>query len=362
MKKLIALVLVIVCTLSLFACAAKENDEQENPKICSKIRLIYHGNSSNDIMIEDSVTCSELMGFISKAGGTEKGSTKGNYGVPYTLVVYFDGEEKPLSFMLWSDKLYSTRDHIDSEGYPIFFEDDLSDMYQYLTDKYPEDFWYGETEHTHQWQDVSGEHARICTECNEKQLKPEACNFVRTYCDQPMECTICHATDESTERHDWKYVSEVGDCWSTNITYVCSKCNMEQVLHGDTVLPYHSWEDKTVDDKTTFVCSRCNESNTFESEIAEFSYTEVLEKYKIGDPGVEHENLNSFFEFKITGANDAVTMAKFELTVEYDTIAVSFDKDSDVWCVDFYTSNTDGGGQSVYIKGNGLTCYIVYGK
>ena len=34
----------------------------------------------------------------------------------------------------------------------------------------------GNTEHIHQWQEVSGEHARICTECREKQLKPEACD------------------------------------------------------------------------------------------------------------------------------------------------------------------------------------------
>ncbi len=219
-----------------------------------------------------------------------------------------------------------------------------------------------ETEHPHQWQEVSGEHARICTECNEKQLKPEACDFVRTSCDQPMVCRICHATNDETESHDWKFVSENNDCWSTNITYACSKCNMEQVAHGDLAIPNHSWAEETADGKTTFTCTRCNETNTIISEIAEFSYAKVLETFKIGDPGVKHENFDFYFESQITSAIDAITIAKFQLTIEYDTISVSYDEESDVWCVDFWTLDMDGGCQSVYIKGNGLTCYIVYGE
>ena len=168
------------------------------------------------------------------------------------------------------------------------------------------------TEHTHQWQDVSGEHARICVGCNEKQLKPEAC--------------------------DWQFVGQTSDCWSTTITYGCSKCYQQQVVHGDSVLPNHNW-------------------------IQEFSYAQVLEEYKIGDPGVKHENFNNpDVEREVTSAIDAIIRAKFELTVEYDTISVSQDKDANMWCVDFWTLDIVGGGQSVYLNGNGLTCYIVYGE
>jgi len=221
-----------------------------------------------------------------------------------------------------------------------------------------------ETEHTHQWQDVSGEHARICVECKEKQLKPEACDWVSVCCGEPMVCTICGAiSDELSEDHIWNYSGEENDCWSNNVIYFCSKCNMRQYIHGDLALPDHIWSEETADGKTAFTCTRCKESYTFSSEIAEFSYTEVLEEYKIGDPGVKHENFNLCFESKITSAIDAVVRARsFEVTIEYDTIAVSFDKESDVWCIDFYSLNMDGGCQSVYIKGNGLTCYIVYGE
>ena len=221
----------------------------------------------------------------------------------------------------------------------------------------------GETEHIHSWQEVSGEHARICSECNEKQLKPEACNFVRTYCDQPMECTVCHAIDtESVEEHNWRIESEDGGCWYYEVTYTCSKCDMTRTDHADFGLPSHSWAEETADGKTTFFCTRCSESHTLESEIRKFSYAQVLDEHKIGDPGVKHDNFNICFESEVTGAIDAVKIANLELTVEYDTISVSYDEEADVWCVDFWKLDVAGGGQSVYVNGNGMTCYIVYGE
>ena len=221
----------------------------------------------------------------------------------------------------------------------------------------------GNTEHIHQWQEVSGEHARICTECREKQLKPEACDFVRTSCDQPAVCRICHAINDEVESHDWILISENSDCWSTTINYDCSKCNREQVIHGDSALPNHSWKEATADGKTAFSCTRCKESITFIAEIREFSYAQDLEDYKIGDPGVKHEHFSNWdIESEITGAIDAIVRAKFELTIEYDTISVFYDKTSDMRRVDFWTLNLDGNSQSVYVNGNGLTCYVVYGE
>ena len=220
------------------------------------------------------------------------------------------------------------------------------------------------TEHSHQWQDVSGEHACICTKCNEKQLKPEACKFVRENCDAPLVCTICYAVgDESPTEHNWQVVSQNRGCWYISESYVCSECNIEQFAGGELVLPNHNWSEKTADGKTTFSCIRCNESNTFISEIRVFSYAQALEYYKIGDPGVKHENFNNpAVESEITGAIDAIIRAEFELTIEYDTISVSYDEISNMWRVDFWTLDLDGNSQSVYINDNGLTCYIVYGE
>ena len=172
------------------------------------------------------------------------------------------------------------------------------------------------------------------------------------------------ANNAATEcEHNWQVVSRNSGCWYISESYVCSECNIEQFADGEFVLPNHSWSEKTAEGKTTFSCTRCKESYTFISETREFSYAQALEYYKIGDPGVKHENFNNpAVESEITGAIDAIIRAEFELTIEYDTISVSYDETSNVWRVDFWTLNLDGNSQSVYINGDGLTCYIVYGE
>ncbi len=189
-------------------------------------------------------------------------------------------------------------------------------------------------------------------------------------------CTIKISNDEiqtildsfginqgNPENHNWQVTSQTSDCWSITVNYACSKCGMEKFTHEDSALPYHSWAEKTDEGKTTFSCIRCNESYTFLSEIRTFSYAQALEEYKIGDPGVKHEHFNNWnVESEITGAIDAIVRAKFELTIEYDTISVSYDEISNMWRVDFWTLDLDGNSQSVYINDNGLTCYIVYGE
>ena len=163
--------------------------------------------------------------------------------------------------------------------------------------------------------------------------------------------------------HSWQVVSQNRGCWYISESYVCSECNIEQFADGELVLPNHSWSEKTAEGKTTFSCTRCKESYTFISGIGEFSYSQALEYYKIGDPGVKHKNFNNpAVESEITGAIDAIVRAKFELTIEYDTISVSYDEISNMWRVDFWTLDLDGNSQSVYINDNGLTCYIVYGE
>ena len=73
-----------------------------------KIELIYHGNPNNFHTISDEPTCSLLFEMISQADGTRGESTKGHYGVPYGLRVYFEGEEECFFFSLWNKTTYST--------------------------------------------------------------------------------------------------------------------------------------------------------------------------------------------------------------------------------------------------------------
>ena len=169
--------------------------------------------------------------------------------------------------------------------------------------------------------------------------------------------------DDAVCKHSLRVASQTSDCLSATVTYVCSKCDAKQVAHGALVLPNHNWSEKTSDGKTTFSCTRCSKSYTLISEIREFSYAQVLERYKIGDPGVKHEGFNNpAVEAEITGAIDAIVRAEFELTVKYNMISVSYDEAFDMWDVTFYTTNMFGGGETVYVNGNGLTCCIVYGE
>ena len=219
------------------------------------------------------------------------------------------------------------------------------------------------------FEDVPGEHASICTVCNTKHLKAEACRFVREFCmDEFVTCTICGKSQyEPPEEHDMKYVSKDVGCWYTYLTYACSKCGMEEIVHGDHVYPQHAWSESAADGKTVYKCTRCSVSFTVQNEIGEFSYAEVLEEFKIGDPGVQHEGFYfTVFEYwKTDRPIDIGTKAGLELKryeFEYDTVSVSFDEESNVWCVDFYTESIPGGGCSVYIDDSGCICYMIFGE
>lgn len=111
------------------------------PSTCSKIELVYCNNYQKALTIEDDEICSDLIQFILNANGVYEGSSKGRSGVPFALTVYFE-EGSPLEFFLWSDSSYSITNYKDKQGYPYLFSDDLSDMFNYLAEKYPSEFWY----------------------------------------------------------------------------------------------------------------------------------------------------------------------------------------------------------------------------
>lgn len=97
-------------------------------------------------------------------------------------------------------------------------------------------------------------------------------------------------------------------------------------------------------------------------EIGSFSYAEVLEAYKIGDPGVEQKSFYMSIDDMIAGVTDAITMARYYVTVPYDTIAIAYDETTGVWCVDFYTLDVAGGNQAIYVNPTEEICYIVSGE
>jgi len=150
MKKTVALLLLFALSFSLFSCE-KENEisaESGNPDETSLslgeikcITLSYHGDKKNSFTIKDEKTISEISAYLSNVGGTKRTSTKGYYGVPYTLKISFE-DSSSMTFSLWSENSYSTSESVSDNGYPFFYSDDLSGLYGYLQGKFPESFWH----------------------------------------------------------------------------------------------------------------------------------------------------------------------------------------------------------------------------
>ena len=101
------------------------------------IKLYFHGNRDNAVTIEDPEICNEILTLLFQSGGTRGESSKGHAGVPYTLEVYANGITDPQTYYLWSQTQYSTSNIKDAEGYPLFFEADLTDLFTYLRENYP---------------------------------------------------------------------------------------------------------------------------------------------------------------------------------------------------------------------------------
>ena len=99
-----------------------------------------------------------------------------------------------------------------------------------------------------------------------------------------------------------------------------------------------------------------------EPEILTFFYVIDESRYRPGAPGVVSEGFKNTSESPVRQKEDAVKLAKNEVTIDYNNISVYYDKKGDMWMVNFSTRNVDGGDQSVYIDKNGMTRLIVYGQ
>lgn len=105
----------------------------------------------------------------------------------------------------------------------------------------------------------------------------------------------------------------------------------------------------------------CNQ-NKSNIEVSSFSYSKHAQIHKDDNPGVKHDGFKNTNESKISNAEDALERAKKECTIEWDAFQVSFDDESNVWMVSFYTEGMPGGDQSIYLDGDGKTLLIVYGE
>ena len=97
-------------------------------------------------------------------------------------------------------------------------------------------------------------------------------------------------------------------------------------------------------------------------KILPFSYEEVLQMWGKSDPGVKTDGFQNTSESVVTTPQQAEERAENECTIEYSATSVAYDSATDIWRVSFFTKESAGGGQEVYLDGNGLTTLIIYGE
>lgn len=105
----------------------------------------------------------------------------------------------------------------------------------------------------------------------------------------------------------------------------------------------------------------------WDHRIGRFCYDRVAGMYAPGDPGVNPYPFKNVQPFSVHDYDSVVMRAEAERTIESNAVDVQYDLLADVWMVLFYTSGDAdtmllGGGQSVYMNGDGLTVLIVYGE
>ena len=97
-------------------------------------------------------------------------------------------------------------------------------------------------------------------------------------------------------------------------------------------------------------------------ETLEFSYEEDSNIYLEGIPGVKTSQFVNVSEVEINSKDDAVEQAKKECTVKWYTVKVYYDKVASIWKIVFSDEGVLGGDQTVYMNDKGETILIVYGE
>lgn len=104
--------------------------------------------------------------------------------------------------------------------------------------------------------------------------------------------------------------------------------------------------------------------------LATFSYEEELARYQQEDILTDPNQFVNQTESKIKDQLDAEDLAKKECTIEYNTISDYYDKNSDMWGIEFWTQEKQENGiiiekkgtqkQKIFLNGQGITKSIIY--
>ena len=96
--------------------------------------------------------------------------------------------------------------------------------------------------------------------------------------------------------------------------------------------------------------------------IPPFSYEETLQVWQKSDPGVKTDGFQNTSEVVVSTSQQAIERAENECTIEYSATAVAYDSEAGIWRVTFFTEDSVGNSQEVYLDGTGMTTLIIYGE
>ena len=109
------------------------------------------------------------------------------------------------------------------------------------------------------------------------------------------------------------------------------------------------------------LCGCSQDDNSRQIEVGSFSYADDCVYYK-GDPGIKQSGFVNNEKIEITSAEQAIDIAEKECTVNYDTVDVAIDAETEIYRISFYKEGWLGGDQNIYINQDGITQMIIYGE
>ena len=108
------------------------------------------------------------------------------------------------------------------------------------------------------------------------------------------------------------------------------------------------------------LCGCKNKNNVQQTDLKTFSYEDDLAYFE--QHGAQFAGFVNVKPQKVKNVEQAIELAKKEVTVEYNALNYAYDADAGVYRVCFYTKDWIGGNQDVYISDTGLTQFIAYGE
>ena len=97
-------------------------------------------------------------------------------------------------------------------------------------------------------------------------------------------------------------------------------------------------------------------------EVEKFSYEKERSEFGETDGYIKTKDFHNTEKANINNKEQAIEIAKNEITVEYDSASVAFDENEQMWKVSFSKEGQFGGGQTVYLTKDGTTQLCVWGE